>query len=196
MAKGIYERKGKNGDVTYYIRYQFKTTALNGNEIIKDLKEKVGRKSRGLHGRWREKPSKQEKARSRKAGSIWRRSRSPTLSVNCCSVITSTRKATKHRTAASVTRLSDSRNTSPGAIFRTLRLGRWRNGNESGKNKSKIDSESRANGFETHVQDGREVGIDETNPAAGVAPFPVQETRFRYLRKMKFPHCSPRVKNR
>jgi hypothetical protein len=23
MAKGIYERKGKNGDVTYYIRYQF-----------------------------------------------------------------------------------------------------------------------------------------------------------------------------
>jgi integrase len=38
MAKGIYERKGKNGDVTYYIRYQ-----VDGV----DIKEKVGRKSRG-----------------------------------------------------------------------------------------------------------------------------------------------------
>ncbi len=39
MAKGIYERKGKHGDVTYYIRYQF-----HG----KDVREKVGRKSRGF----------------------------------------------------------------------------------------------------------------------------------------------------
>ena len=48
MAKGIYERKGRNGDVTYYIRYQFKTVDGDGNETIKDLKEKVGRKSRGF----------------------------------------------------------------------------------------------------------------------------------------------------
>ncbi len=48
MAKGIYERKGKNGDVTYYIRYQFKTVGADGGEFIKDLKEKVGRKSRGF----------------------------------------------------------------------------------------------------------------------------------------------------
>ena len=39
MAKGIYERKGKVGDVTYYIRYQFQGT---------DIKERVGRKSRGF----------------------------------------------------------------------------------------------------------------------------------------------------
>jgi integrase len=39
MAKGIYERKGNNGDVTYYIRYQ-----VDG----KDIKERVGRKSRGF----------------------------------------------------------------------------------------------------------------------------------------------------
>jgi len=39
MAKGIYERKGKNGDVTYYNRYEFQLT---------DIKERVGRKSRGL----------------------------------------------------------------------------------------------------------------------------------------------------
>src|SRR5437867_4169822 len=37
MTKGIYERKGKNGDVTYYIRYQVDGT---------DIKERVGRKSR------------------------------------------------------------------------------------------------------------------------------------------------------
>ena len=49
MAKGIYERKGKHGDVTYYIRYQFKTTGADGAETIKDLKEKVGRKSRGFN---------------------------------------------------------------------------------------------------------------------------------------------------
>ena len=39
MATGICERKGKNGDVTYYIRYQFQLT---------DIKEWVGRKSRGF----------------------------------------------------------------------------------------------------------------------------------------------------
>jgi hypothetical protein len=39
MAKGIFERKGKNGDVTYYIRYQ--TDGV-------DIKERVGRKSRGF----------------------------------------------------------------------------------------------------------------------------------------------------
>jgi integrase len=39
MAKGIYERKGKNGDVTYYVRFQYQLT---------DIKERVGRKSRGF----------------------------------------------------------------------------------------------------------------------------------------------------
>lgn len=39
MAKGIYERKGLNDDVTYYIRYQVDGT---------DIKERVGRKSRGF----------------------------------------------------------------------------------------------------------------------------------------------------
>ena len=48
-ANGIYQRKGKHGDVTYYIRYQFKTVDGDGNETIKDLKEKVGRKSRGFN---------------------------------------------------------------------------------------------------------------------------------------------------
>jgi hypothetical protein len=38
-ANGIYERKGKSGDVTYYIRYQVDGT---------DIKERVGRKSRGF----------------------------------------------------------------------------------------------------------------------------------------------------
>jgi hypothetical protein len=45
--RGIYERKGKNGDITYYIRYQFKRKSAEGIETIKDIKEKVGRKSRG-----------------------------------------------------------------------------------------------------------------------------------------------------
>ncbi len=39
MAKGIYERKGQGGDVTYYIRYQYQGI---------DRKEHVGRKSRGF----------------------------------------------------------------------------------------------------------------------------------------------------
>jgi hypothetical protein len=41
-ANGIYERKGKNGDVTYYIRYHVDRT---------DIKERVGRKSRGFYAR-------------------------------------------------------------------------------------------------------------------------------------------------
>jgi site-specific recombinase XerD len=39
MARGIYERKGRNGDITYYTRYQYNGT---------DIKERVGRKSRGF----------------------------------------------------------------------------------------------------------------------------------------------------
>jgi hypothetical protein len=39
MAKGIYERRGLNGDVTYYIRHQVDGT---------DSKERVRRKSRGF----------------------------------------------------------------------------------------------------------------------------------------------------
>jgi hypothetical protein len=38
-ANGIYERKGRHGDITYYIRYQVEHT---------DIKERVGRKSRGF----------------------------------------------------------------------------------------------------------------------------------------------------
>jgi len=38
-SNGIYERKGKHGDVIYYIRYQFQSA---------DIKERVGRKSRGF----------------------------------------------------------------------------------------------------------------------------------------------------
>lgn len=48
MAKGIYERRGKNGDATYYIRYQFQPVVAEGVEVVKDLKEKLGRKSRGF----------------------------------------------------------------------------------------------------------------------------------------------------
>jgi integrase len=43
MAKGIYERKGKNGDITYYIRYQFHGA---------DVKERVGKKSLGFTKEW------------------------------------------------------------------------------------------------------------------------------------------------
>jgi integrase len=38
-ANGIYERKGRHGDITYYIRYQYEGT---------DIKERVGRRSRGF----------------------------------------------------------------------------------------------------------------------------------------------------
>jgi site-specific recombinase XerD len=49
MAKGIYERKWKRGDVTYYIRYQYTVRdEATGQETAKDIKEKLGRKSRGF----------------------------------------------------------------------------------------------------------------------------------------------------
>jgi hypothetical protein len=38
-AQDIMERKGKSGDITYYIRYQFSG---------RDVRERVGRKSRGF----------------------------------------------------------------------------------------------------------------------------------------------------
>src|SRR4030095_7329736 len=47
-ANGIYERKGKNGEVTYYTRYSYTYRDDEGNEKVKDIKEKVGRKSQGF----------------------------------------------------------------------------------------------------------------------------------------------------
>jgi integrase len=48
-ANGIYERKGKGGEITYYIRYSYSYRDENGNEREKDIKEKVGRKSQGYN---------------------------------------------------------------------------------------------------------------------------------------------------
>jgi hypothetical protein len=47
-ANGIYERKGKSGDITYYVRYSYIYRDTEGNEKIKDVREKLGRKSRGF----------------------------------------------------------------------------------------------------------------------------------------------------
>ena len=64
MAKGIYERKGLNRDVTYYIRYQVDGT---------DIKERVGRKSRGFTREMAKEALKARLGEMRKAGLIWRR---------------------------------------------------------------------------------------------------------------------------
>jgi integrase len=48
-ANGIYERKGKAGEITYYIRYSYSFRDEEGNEKEKDIKEKVGRKSQGYN---------------------------------------------------------------------------------------------------------------------------------------------------
>jgi len=47
-ANGIYEREGKSGDITYYIRYSYTYQDTEGNEKIKDVREKLGRKSSGF----------------------------------------------------------------------------------------------------------------------------------------------------
>ena len=119
MAKGIYERKGKNGDVTYYIRYQFKTIGFDGAEFIKDLKEKVGRKSRGFTREMARDALKAREGGSHKADSTWSVRANPTRSPNYLSVITSTQRATKHLTAARNTLWWASGNTSRGATFPT-----------------------------------------------------------------------------
>ena len=47
-ANGIYERKGKSGDITYYVRYSYTYRDTEANEKIKDVRERLGRKSRGF----------------------------------------------------------------------------------------------------------------------------------------------------
>ena len=49
MAKGIYERKGKNGDVTYYIRYQFKTRQRGGRGNYQRPKRKSRPEVAGIY---------------------------------------------------------------------------------------------------------------------------------------------------
>jgi len=68
-ANGIYERRGKSGDITYYIRYSYTYRDGEGQEKVKDIKEKLGRKSRGFT-REMAKGSTQGKARGNSARAV------------------------------------------------------------------------------------------------------------------------------
>ncbi len=188
MAKGIYERQGKNGDVTYYIRYQFKTMGADGVEFIKDLKEKVGRKSRGFT---RELAREALKARE---GEI-AQGRFNLEKVKKPHAIGELLER-YHKHAESY-KASYSRERYALERFKKYFAGRylsdvttwavekWKREREKQVERSTVNRELTV--LKHMFKTGVKWGLMESNPAAGVAPFPVQEGRFRYLSEDEIP---------
>jgi integrase len=188
MAKGIYERQGKNGDVTYYIRYQFKTVGVDGVEFIKDLKEKVGRKSRGFT---RELAREALKARE---GEI-AQGRFNLKKVKKPHAIGELLER-YHKHAESY-KASYSRERYALGGFKKYFAGRylsdvttwavekWKRDREKQVKRSTVNRELTV--LKHMFKMGVKWGLMESNPAAGVAPFPVQEGRFRYLSEDEIP---------
>ena len=188
MAKGIYERKGKNGDVTYYIRYQFKTMDGEGNEITKDLKEKVGRKSRGFT---RELAREALKARE---GEIAQGRFNLEKAKKPHPIAELLQRYHKH---AESYKASYSRERYALEGFAKYFAGRylsdittwgvekWKRDREKQVQRSTVNRELTV--LKHMFKMGVKWGLMPSNPAASVSPFPVQEGRFRYLSEDEIP---------
>src|SRR6266550_6610586 len=188
MAKGIYERKGRHGDITYYIRYQYKTTNAEGVEIIKDLKEKVGRKSRGFTREMAREALKAREGEIAQGRFNLEKIRKP------FPVAELLQRYRKHAESykASYGREKYALNGF-GKYFSGLYLSdvttwaveKWKRAREKQVAKSTVNREL------TILKHMFKMSVTwelmATNPSAGVTPYPVQEGRFRYLSEAEIP---------
>ncbi len=188
MAKGIYERKGKSGDVTYYVRYQFKTVDADGRETIRDLKEKVGRKSRGFT---RELAKEALKARE---GELVQRRFNLEKVKKPHPFSELVERYHKHAASykASYTReryaLEGFKKYFRGRYLSdvtTWAIEKWKR--ERAKEVLPATVNRELTILKHMLKMGVRWGLASTNPASSVSPFPIQEGRFRYLSEEEIP---------
>jgi integrase len=187
MAKGIYERKGKNGEITYYIRYQFKTIDSNGGEVIKDLKEKVGRKSRGCTREMAKEALKAREGEITQGRFNLEKVRKPHPISELIERY--------HKHAASY-KASYSRERYALEGFKKYFSGylsditpwvieKWKRAREGQVEKSTVNRELTV--LKHMLKMAVKWDLMPSNPGVGVSPFPVQEGRIRYLSETEIP---------
>jgi len=188
MAKGIYERNGKNGDVTYYIRYQFTTVDTDGREIIKDLKEKVGRKSRGFT-----RELAREALKAREGEIVQRRFNLDTVKkphrfselVERYHKHAESYKASYGREKYALERLKNEFGARYLSDFTPWLIEKWKRDRAREVKHATVNRELTL--FKHMLKMGVKWGLISSNAASGVARFPEQEGRLRYLSEEEIP---------
>jgi len=188
MAKGIYERRGHHGDITYYIRYQYKTTDSEGQECIKDIKEKVGRKSRGFT---RELAKEALKARE---GEIVQdkfdldKVKKPHLFselVGRYLKFIEGYKSSFSREKYAINHFNEYFKGRYLSSIKSWSIEKWKRDRAKEVVKATVNRELTI--LKHMLKMAVKWELSSTNPAASVAPFPVQEGRLRYLAEDEIP---------
>jgi integrase len=173
MAKGIYERKGKNGDVTYYIRYQVDGT---------DIKERVGRKSRGFTREMAKDALKARLGEIAQGRFNLEKARKP---------VPFSKLAERYREFASgykrgwetekyiVNEFADLFGTTPLANITTWQIEKWKA--DKGKELDLATVNRRLTVIKHMFRKAVDWGLIKTNPATGVKRFTVISERTRFL---------------
>jgi integrase len=189
MAKGIYERKGKNRDITYYVRYSYTYRDEEGHEKVKDVKEKLGQKSRGFT---REMAKEALKAR---LGEIAQgrfnldKARKPHPFgelVDRYLKHAESYKASFQREKYSIAKLKDYFGSATYvSSITTWRVEKWK------RERAKQVQASTVNRELTILKHMLKMAVPwelaSVNPAAAVSPFPIQEGRIRFASEEELP---------
>ena len=188
MAKGIYERKGKNGDVTFYIRYQFKTVTAEGVEFIKDLKEKVGRKSRGFTRELAREALRAREGEIAQGRFNLEKVRKPHPVSELIERYHKHAESYKASYSRERYALEGFKKYFSGRYLSDLTpwvIEKWKREREKRVEKSTVNRELTV--LKHMLKMAVKWDLTQSNPAASVAPFPVQEGRIRYLSETEIP---------
>ena len=196
-ANGIYERRGKNKDITYYIRYSYTYRDEEGHENVKDVKEKLGRKSRGFT---REMAKEALKAR---LGEIAQgrfnldKARKPHAFgelVDRYLKHAESYKASFHREKYSIEGLREYFGSATYlSNITTWTVEKWK------RERAKQVQPSTVNRELTILKHMLKMAVrwelTSANPAATVSPFPTQEARIRFASEDEFPRLIESCRN-
>src|SRR5215510_11509624 len=173
MAQGIYPRKGKKGDFTYYIRYQYQG---------KDIKECVGRKSRGFTKEMAKDALKARLGEIAQGRFNLEKTRKPVPFSRLVERYREYGASTKRAWAEEKYRLetfADLFGETPLSQITTWQIEKWKG---ERLKKVKPGTVNRELTVIKHMfRKAIEWGMTTTNPAASVKRFPINDQRTRFL---------------
>ncbi len=193
MANGIYERKGKKRegklqDVTYYIRYQVTYIDSEGHGHIKDQKEKVGRKSRGFTRELAKEALKARLGEIAQARFNLEKVKKPhpiSELVERYHKFAASYKLSYHRERYAIDNIKDYFKGRYLSDITIWSIEKWKRDKARGVAHATVNRELTI--LKHMLKMAVKWELSSTNPAASVAPFPVQEGRLRYLAEDEIP---------
>ena len=170
------------------IRYQFTTVEADGREIVKDFKEKVGRKSRGFT-----RELAKEALKAREGEIVQRRFNLDTVKKpHCFSELVERHhkhaegyKASYGREKYALERLKNTFGARYLSEFTPWLVEKWKRDRAKEVKHATVNRELTL--FKHMLKMGVKWGLISSNAASGVARFPEQEGRLRYLSEEEIP---------